>query len=160
MSVNNMVDGSKVELKADVFVNYLFPINELAPPSEEGPASVLAAQVTSILHKIPLILMADMLVAVEDATVLIMNPTHYAVALKYEEGSEGAPVCVAKGADETALRMRQVANDNGVPVIENPPLARALFAAAKLDEEIPVEHYEAAAKVIGYVLGKAREAKR
>jgi len=101
-----------------------------------------------------------MLVAVEDATVLIMNPTHYAVALKYEEGSEGAPVCVAKGADETALRMRQVANDNGVPVIENPPLARALFAAAKLDEEIPVEHYEAAAKVIGYVLGKAREAKR
>lgn len=101
-----------------------------------------------------------MLVAVKDATVLIMNPTHYAVALKYEEGSEGAPVCIAKGADETALRMRQVANDNGVPVIENPPLARALFAAAEIDEEIPVEQYEAVAAVIGYVLGKAKQAAR
>lgn len=98
-----------------------------------------------------------MLVAVKDATVLVMNPTHFAVALKYEEGAKGAPVCVAKGADETALRMRAVANDNGVPVVENPALARALFAAAGLDEEIPVEHYEAVAKVIGFVLSKARK---
>ncbi|MEL7486565.1 MAG: flagellar type III secretion system protein FlhB [Pseudomonadota bacterium] len=93
-----------------------------------------------------------MMVAVEDATVLIMNPTHYAVALKYEFGDAAAPVCVAKGVDALALRMRAVANDNGVPVVENPPLARALHAAAELDQEIPIEHYEAVAKVIGVIM--------
>jgi flagellar biosynthetic protein FlhB len=97
---------------------------------------------------------------VKDATVLIMNPTHYAVALRYEEGKDAAPVCLAKGVDDTALRMRAAADENGVPIVENPPLARALHAAAALDEEIPVEHYEAVAKVIGFVLKKAEEAGR
>ncbi len=98
-----------------------------------------------------------MMVAVEDATVLIMNPTHYAVALKYDPGgdADGAPVCVAKGLDDLALRMREVANDNGVPVVQNPPLARALHAAVEIDEEIPIEHYEAVAKVIGFIMGRA-----
>ncbi len=96
-----------------------------------------------------------MMAAVKNATVLIMNPTHYAVALKYEAGAAGAPVCVAKGVDQTALRMKDVANDNGVAVVENPPLARALYAAAELDAEIPVEHYETVAKVIGFILKKA-----
>ncbi|MEL7490116.1 MAG: flagellar biosynthesis protein FlhB [Pseudomonadota bacterium] len=97
-----------------------------------------------------------MMVAVEDATVLIMNPTHYAVALKYEAGDDGAPICVAKGVDDLALRMRDVANDNNVPVIENPPLARALHAAAELDQEIPIDHYEAVAKVIGFIMSRSK----
>jgi len=98
-----------------------------------------------------------MMVAVEDATVLIMNPTHFAVALKYDAEGDGAPVCVAKGVDDLALRMRDVANDNSVPVVENPPLARALHAAADLDQEIPLDHYEAVAKVIGFIMSKARK---
>jgi flagellar biosynthetic protein FlhB len=100
-----------------------------------------------------------MLAAVKEATVVLMNPTHVAVALKYETGSDKAPVCVAKGAEELALRMREVANDNRVPVVENPPLARALFLVADIDREIPVEHYEAVAKVIGFILQKAEAAR-
>ena len=101
-----------------------------------------------------------MIAAVRDATVLIMNPTHYAVALRYREGGDAAPVCLAKGVDETALRMRAAANDHRVPVVENPPLARALHATAEIDAEIPIEHYEAVAKVIGFVLQKAEAARR
>jgi flagellar biosynthetic protein FlhB len=97
-----------------------------------------------------------MMIAVKDATVLIMNPTHFAVALKYEAGEGAAPLCVAKGLDEIALRLKAVAVENGVPVVENPPLARALYAAVEIDAEIPVEHYEAVAKVIGFVMGRAR----
>lgn len=100
-----------------------------------------------------------MLAAVKDATVLIMNPTHYAVALKYEAGETAAPICIAKGADEVALRMREVANENRVPVVENAPLARALFAGAGIDDEIPVEHYEAVANVISFIMRKAQEAR-
>lgn len=97
-----------------------------------------------------------MMTAVKDATVLIMNPTHYAVALKYDAGEGAAPLCVAKGVDDLALRLRSVAAESGVPVIENPPLARALYATVAIDEEIPVEHYEAVAKVIGFVMGKEK----
>lgn len=97
-----------------------------------------------------------MMTAVKDATVLIMNPTHFAVALKYEADGAAAPLCVAKGLDDIALRLRSSAEEAGVPVIENPPLARALYAVVEIDEEIPVEHYEAVAKVIGFVMGKAR----
>jgi flagellar biosynthetic protein FlhB len=97
-----------------------------------------------------------MMTAVKDATVLIMNPTHYAVALKYNQADAAAPLCVAKGLDEIALRLRASAEEARVPIIENPPLARALFAAVEIDEEIPVEHYEAVAKVIGFVMSKSR----
>ena len=99
-----------------------------------------------------------MLVAVEDATVLIMNPTHFAVALKYELGETEAPICVAKGIDDLALRMRDRAREKGVAVIENPPLARALHAGVELDAPIPLEHYEAVAKIIGFVMAKSRQA--
>ena len=100
-----------------------------------------------------------MIAAVPEATVVITNPTHYAVALKYESGKMAAPVCVAKGVDGLALRIREVAKEHGVPVIENPPLARTLHAAVEVDEAIPPEHYKAVAQVIGYVLrltGKIR----
>ena len=98
-----------------------------------------------------------MLTAVKDATVLVMNPTHYAVALKYETTERAAPVCVAKGLDSLALRLRRAAEEAGVPVVENPPLARALHASVELDAEIPVEHYEAVAKVIGFVMARANQ---
>ncbi len=94
-----------------------------------------------------------MMQAVPNATVVIMNPTHYAVALKYEQGETAAPTCVAKGLDALALKIRQVAEDAGVPVIEDPPLARALYAAVDLDEMIPPAHFEAVAKIIGFILG-------
>ena len=93
-----------------------------------------------------------MMTAVPDATVVIMNPTHYAVALKYESSKMQAPVCVAKGIDALALRIRAVAEENDVPVIENPPLARALHASIEIDEAVPPEHYKAVAQVIGYVM--------
>lgn len=97
-----------------------------------------------------------MMTAVKDATVLIMNPTHFAVALKYDATEGAAPLCVAKGLDDLALRLRAAASEAGVPVVENPPLARALYALVEIDEEIPVEHYEAVAKIIGFVMGKSK----
>jgi flagellar biosynthesis protein FlhB len=100
-----------------------------------------------------------MIAAVPEATVVITNPTHYAVALKYESGKMGAPVCVAKGVDHLALNIRKVAEEHDVPVVENPPLARALYAAVDLDEEIPAEHYKAVAGVIGYVMRLANKSK-
>jgi len=93
-----------------------------------------------------------MMAAVPEATVVLMNPTHYAVALKYESGKTSAPICVAKGIDALALRIRAVAEDNDVPVVENPPLARALHASVEIDEAVPPEHYKAVAQVIGYVM--------
>lgn len=92
-----------------------------------------------------------MMAKVPEATVVIMNPTHYAVALKYESGKMVAPICVAKGVDALALRIRAVAEENDVPVVENPPLARALHAAIEIDEPVPAEHFKAVAQVIGYV---------
>jgi len=93
-----------------------------------------------------------MMAAVPQATVVIMNPTHFAVALKYESGKMAAPVCVAKGVDALALRIRAVAEENDVPVVENPPLARALHAAVEIDDPVPPEHFKAVAQVIGYVM--------
>ena len=92
-----------------------------------------------------------MMAAVPESDVVITNPTHFAVALKYERGMS-APVVVAKGVDSIAFKIREVARDNRVPVVENPPLARALHATVKIDDEIPVEHYKAVAEVIGYVM--------
>ena len=92
-----------------------------------------------------------MMAAVPKATVIITNPTHFAVALQYEPGMP-APLCLAKGVDTVALKIREVAGEHRVPIVENPPLARALYATVDIDEEIPVEHYQAVAEVIGYVL--------
>jgi flagellar biosynthesis protein FlhB len=97
-----------------------------------------------------------MMQAVPEATVVVMNPTHYAVALKYDAGETAAPMCVAKGMDSLALKIRAVAEEAGVPIIEDPPLARALYAAVDIDEMIPPAHYEAVAKIIGFILGAGR----
>lgn len=95
-----------------------------------------------------------MMQAVPTATVVVMNPTHYAVALKYEPGETAAPICVAKGMDALALRIRDLAREHGVEVVEDPPLARALYAAVDVDETIPHQHFEAVATIIGFILGK------
>ena len=92
-----------------------------------------------------------MMAAVPTSDVVITNPTHFAVALKYDSDKMAAPRLVAKGADLVAKRIRDLANDNDVPIVENPPLARALFAGCELDQEVPPEHYQAVAEVIGYV---------
>jgi len=96
-----------------------------------------------------------MMAAVPKASVVITNPTHYSVALSYERGMS-APVCVAKGADRIALKIREVAGEHGIPIVENVPLARALYATVDIDDEIPVEHYHAVAEIIGYVMGLRR----
>ena len=97
-----------------------------------------------------------MLANVPNASVVITNPTHYAVALRYEQGETPAPICLAKGVDAVAQRIRDAAKEHNIPIVEDPPLARALFAAADVDEPIPREHYEAVAKVIGFVMRLAR----
>ncbi|MGE4219976.1 MAG: flagellar biosynthesis protein FlhB [Alphaproteobacteria bacterium] len=99
---------------------------------------------------------ARMMQAVPTADVVVTNPTHFAVALKYDPDTMEAPKCVAKGQDFVALRIREVAEENEVTIVENPPLARALYGTAELDKEIPAEHYEAVAKVISYVWGLKR----
>ena len=92
-----------------------------------------------------------MMAAVPTASVVVTNPTHYAVALSYEMGAKGAPRVVAKGADLIAQKIREIAEANDVPLVENPPLARALYANVELDHEIPQEHYRAVAEIISYV---------
>jgi flagellar biosynthetic protein FlhB len=92
-----------------------------------------------------------MMAAVPKASVIITNPTHYAVALQYDRGMS-APVCLAKGIDNIALKIREIAAEHRIPIVENPPLARALHATVEPDEEIPPEHYKAVAEVIGYVM--------
>ncbi len=96
-----------------------------------------------------------MMTAVPKASVIITNPTHYAVALSYERGM-AAPICVAKGVDLIALKIREIAKAHDVPIVENVPLARALHATVEIDDEIPVEHYHAVAEIIGYVMGLKR----
>jgi len=97
-----------------------------------------------------------MMAAVPKASVIITNPTHYSVALLYDRGTMSAPVCVAKGADNIALKIREIAREHDVPIVENVPLARALYATVEIDDEIPVEHYHAVAEIIGYVMGLKR----
>jgi flagellar biosynthetic protein FlhB len=92
-----------------------------------------------------------MMAAVPNASVVITNPTHYAIALRYERGMS-APICVAKGVDLIARKIREVAEANSIPVVENPPLARALHGTVEIDQEIPQEHYRAVAEIIGYLM--------
>ena len=92
-----------------------------------------------------------MMAAVSEVSVVITNRTHYSVALKYNRG-DNALVCVAKGLDLIALKIREVAKAYSVPIVESPPLARALHATVDIDQEIPPEHYRAVAEIIGYVM--------
>jgi flagellar biosynthesis protein FlhB len=92
-----------------------------------------------------------MMAAVPKASVVITNPTHYSVALAYDRGM-AAPVCVAKGVDNIAFKIREIAKQHDIPIVENVPLARSLYATVDIDEEIPVEHYHAVAEVIGFVM--------
>ncbi len=96
-----------------------------------------------------------MMAAVPRASVIITNPTHYSVALQYDRGM-AAPICVAKGVDVMAFKIREVAKEHDIPIVENVPLARALYATVDIDDEIPVEHYHAVAEIIGYVMGLKR----
>ena len=101
-----------------------------------------------------------MMSAVPEADVVVTNPTHFAVALKYSSDDMNAPMLVAKGVDLVAKRIREVAEENDVPIVQNPPLSRALYATADIDQEIPIEHYKAVVEVIGYVWrlkGKIRQ---
>ena len=92
-----------------------------------------------------------MMQSVPGADVVIRNPTHFAVALKYDADRYGAPIVLAKGQDELALRIVRVAEESGVAVIENPPLARGIYASTNLSQEIPQEYYGAVAEVLVYV---------
>jgi len=93
-----------------------------------------------------------MMAAIPKADVVITNPTHYAVALEYKHESMDVPVLLAKGVDEVAMRIRERAKEYDIPIMENPPLARALYATVELDQEIPPDHYKAVAEVISYVM--------
>lgn len=94
----------------------------------------------------------NLAVEVPQATVVITNPTHYAVALRYEQDTMEAPVVVAKGVELLALRIREIANAHRIPIVENPPLARALYKGVDVTHQIPQEHYKAVAEVINYIM--------
>jgi len=102
-----------------------------------------------------------MMAAVPNATVVITNPTHYAVALAYDRAKNAAPRVVAKGVDSMAARIREVAEASRVPLVANPPLARALYQV-EVDRDIPAEHYQAVAEIIAYVwrLGQRNRQRR
>lgn len=95
--------------------------------------------------------MRRMMQEVPKATVVVTNPTHYAVALKYDKGENSAPVVIAKGADLVAQRIKEIAKENSVPILENKQLARTLYARVEINEVIPVELYQTVAEIIAYV---------
>jgi len=92
-----------------------------------------------------------MMQAVPDADVVITNPTHYSIALKYNPDESPAPIVIAKGMDDLAMRIREKAKENDIPLYENKPLARTLYASVEIDEMVPVEHFQAVAEIISYV---------
>lgn len=98
--------------------------------------------------------------AVPEATLIVTNPTHYAVALRYERGVDLAPVCLAKGQDLLAFKIREIALAHEIPVLESPPLARALHKVVEVDQTVPEEHWAAVAELVGYVLDLRRRVRR
>ncbi len=95
-----------------------------------------------------------MMQAVPSADVVITNPTHYSIALKYDPEETEAPLCVAKGVDDMALRIREIAKENDIEIVENKPLARAMYDLVDIDELIPMEYYKAVAEIISFVFRK------
>jgi flagellar biosynthesis protein FlhB len=100
-----------------------------------------------------------MMAEVPKADVIVTNPTHYAVALKYDQATMAAPKLTAKGMDLVAQRIRDLAVEHNIPIVQNPPLARALYATVDLDREVPPDHYKAVAEIIGYIF-KLRRGER
>ena len=100
-----------------------------------------------------------MMQAVGDATVVITNPTHIAIAIKYEEGKSNAPKLVAKGVDNVAIKIKDVAKENDVPIIENKPLARLMYKEVDIDSEIPQDMYQAVAEIL-VAIYKMKEKKK
>jgi flagellar biosynthetic protein FlhB len=92
-----------------------------------------------------------MMAQVPKADVVITNPTHYAIALQYDVNKMAAPVVLAKGINLIALRIREIAEENRIPLVSNPPLARALHDTVEVDQQIPTQHYRAVAEIISYV---------
>jgi len=92
-----------------------------------------------------------MMSRVPEADVVITNPTHYAVALKYDDKISGAPLVTAKGQDYVARKMKEIAKESGVEIVENPPLAQSLYALCEIDEEIPADFYQAVADILVFV---------
>ncbi|HET6156826.1 MAG TPA: flagellar biosynthesis protein FlhB [Dongiaceae bacterium] len=92
-----------------------------------------------------------MMAQVPQSDVVVTNPTHYAVALKYDGASMAAPKMMAKGVDKVAQKIREIAKEHGIPIVENPPLARGLYAAVEIDQEVTPEFYKAVAEVISYI---------
>lgn len=97
-----------------------------------------------------------MMAKVPTADVVVTNPTHFAIAMEYKQGKNAAPIVVAKGQDNIALKIREIAKENNVPIVENKPLARAMYENAELDQEIPEEHFKAVAEIISYVFSLKR----
>jgi len=108
-------------------------------------------QVKAQLARLRRSLLTRVMQTVPEADVVLVNPTHYAVALRYDPASSNAPVVLAKGARLIAQRIREVAEENSIPVIRNAPLTRALYSAAEVGREIPPELYEAVAEVLAFV---------
>jgi len=92
-----------------------------------------------------------MMKEIPKATAVVVNPTHFAVALRYQMDSMTAPLVVAKGKNYLALRIRQKATEHQVPIVENPPLAQALYKSAEVGQEIPPHLYRAVAEILAYV---------
>lgn len=120
---------------------------------DEGKSSEGSPEMKGRVRKIQREMVKQrMLKAVKTATVVVVNPTHYAVALEYRREKNPAPIVVAKGRDYVALKIREIARINGVPIIENPPLARALHAGADVGETIPAALFGAVAEVLAYLI--------
>ena len=113
----------------------------------------LKARIRSIARQLSSRRMLDKL---PEATMVIVNPTHFAVALRYDRVAAPAPVVVAKGVDHLALRIREIAMAHDIPVIENKPLARALYDAVEIDQQIPPEFYRAVAEIIHFINSRRR----
>lgn len=123
-----------------------FEIKEETKQAEGDPK--IKARIRQLIRQR---LRSMMMQSVESADVVITNPTHFAVALKYKMGEMNAPVVIAKGLDYLALRIREKATENGVPIVEEPPLARTLYYGVKINEEIPENLFKAVAEILAYV---------
>jgi flagellar biosynthetic protein FliR/FlhB len=96
--------------------------------------------------------MSRMMQSIPDASVIVTNPTHLAIALRYKEGKDEAPKVIGKGADYIALKIKEKAREYEIPIIENKPLARMIYEKVEIDEEIPVEMYQAVAEILAVIM--------